>query len=70
MYLAGFLFGLSFDTATEIGVLGIPIVDALSRTPVWSITVLSVLFVSGVALVGTFDSALMVGTYGWTLSKP
>lgn len=70
MYLVGFLFGLGFDTATEIGVLGISAAGASSGISVWSIMVFPALFASGMALVDTLDNVLMVGAYGWAFSKP
>lgn len=70
MYLVGFLFGLGFDTATEIGVLGISAASASSGVSIWSIMVFPALFASGMALVDTLDNVLMVGAYGWAFSKP
>ncbi|HBT8098981.1 TPA: HoxN/HupN/NixA family nickel/cobalt transporter, partial [Klebsiella pneumoniae] len=70
MYLVGFLFGLGFDTATEIGVLSISAAGASSGISVWSIMVFPALFASGMALVDTLDNVLMVGAYGWAFSKP
>jgi high-affinity nickel-transport protein len=70
MYLVGFLFGLGFDTATEIGVLGISAASASSGMSVWSIMIFPALFASGMALVDTLDNLLMVGAYGWAFNKP
>ena len=70
MYLVGCLFGLGFDTATEIGVLGISAASASSGMSVWSIMVFPALFASGMALVDTLDNLLMVGAYGWAFNKP
>ena len=70
MYLVGFLFGLGFDTATEIGVLGMSAAGATNGMSVWSILVFPALFTSGMALVDTFDNIVMVGAYGWAFSKP
>ena len=70
MYLVGFLFGLGFDTATEVGVLGISAASASSGVSIWSIMVFPALFASGMALVDTLDNVLMVGAYGWAFSKP
>lgn len=70
MYLVGFLFGLGFDTATEIGVLGISAASASNGMSVWSIMIFPALFASGMALVDTFDNLLMVGAYGWAFNKP
>lgn len=70
MYLVGFLFGLGFDTATEIGVLGISAASASNGMTVWSIMIFPALFASAMALVDTLDNLLMVGAYGWALNKP
>lgn len=70
MYLVGFLFGLGFDTATEIGVLGISAASASSGMSIWSILVFPALFASGMALIDTLDNILMVGAYGWAFNKP
>ena len=70
MYPLGFLFGLGFDTATEIGLLGISAAEASKGIPMWSILVFPALFTAGMALVDTTDSILMVGAYGWAYVKP
>lgn len=70
MYLVGFLFGLGFDTATEIGVLGISAAGASSGMSVWAILVFPALFTSGMALIDTLDNIIMVGAYGWAFNKP
>ena len=70
MYLVGFLFGLGFDTATEIGVLGISAASASSGMSIWSIMVFPALFTSGMALIDTLDNVIMVGAYGWAFNKP
>jgi len=70
MYLVGFLFGLGFDTATEIGLLGISAGSASSGMSVWSILVFPALFASGMILVDTLDNVIMVGAYGWAFNKP
>jgi high-affinity nickel-transport protein len=70
MYPLGFLFGLGFDTATEIGVLGIAAAQASNGLSVWSILVFPALFTAGMTLVDTTDSVLMVGAYGWAFVKP
>jgi nickel/cobalt transporter (NiCoT) family protein len=70
MYPLGFLFGLGFDTATEIGLLGIAAAQASSGLPVWSILVFPALFTAGMTLVDTADSVLMTGAYGWAFAKP
>src|SRR5580704_11338668 len=70
MYPLGFLFGLGFDTATEIGVLGIAAAEASNGLSVWSILVFPALFTAGMTLIDTTDSVLMVGAYGWAFAKP
>jgi high-affinity nickel-transport protein len=70
MYPLGLLFGLGFDTATEIGLLGISATGAAQGMPIWSILVFPVLFTAGMTLIDTTDSILMVGAYGWAFVKP
>lgn len=70
MYPLGFLFGLGFDTATEIGLMGIAAAEAARGLPVWSILVFPMLFTAGMSLVDTADSLLMTGAYGWAFRKP
>lgn len=70
MYPVGFLFGLGFDTATEIGLLGISATQAASGMNFWSIMVFPALFTAGMAFVDTTDSVAMVGAYGWAFVNP
>ena len=70
MYPLGFLFGLGFDTATEIGLLGISAAQAAQGLSLWSTLVFPALFTAGMALVDTTDSVLMVGAYGWAFVNP
>jgi high-affinity nickel-transport protein len=70
MYFVGFLFGLGFDTATEVGLLGITAAGASKGLPIWSIMVFPALFTAGMALVDSTDSILMLGAYGWAFVKP
>jgi high-affinity nickel-transport protein len=70
MYPVGFLFGLGFDTATEIGLLGIAASQAAQGLSPWQTMVFPALFTAGMALVDTTDSALMVGAYGWAFVDP
>jgi high-affinity nickel-transport protein len=70
MYPLGVLFGLGFDTATEIGLLGISAAEASKGLPVWSILVFPALFTAGMSLIDTTDSILMLGAYGWAFVKP
>ncbi len=70
MYPLGVLFGLGFDTATEVGLLGISATQASQGLSVWSILVFPALFTAGMSLMDTTDSTLMVGAYGWAFLKP
>ena len=70
MYPLGFLFGLGFDTATEVGLLGISAARAVQGMSIWSILVFPALFTASMALADTTDSILMLGVYGWAFVKP
>ena len=70
MYPIGVLFGLGFDTATEVGLLGISAAEASKGLPIWSIMLFPALFTAGMALVDSTDSILMLGAYGWAFAKP
>jgi nickel/cobalt transporter (NiCoT) family protein len=70
MYPLGILFGLGFDTATEIGVLGLSASEAAKGLSLWSVLVFPALFAAGMSLVDTTDNVLMLGAYGWAFVKP
>jgi high-affinity nickel-transport protein len=70
MYPLGILFGLGFDTATEIGLLGISAAQASKGLSIWSIMVFPALFAAGMSLIDTTDNILMLGAYGWAFVKP
>ena len=70
MYPIGLLFGLGFDTATEIGLLSIAGSEAANGLSPWHALVLPALFAASMALIDTADSALMVGAYGWAFVNP
>ncbi|WP_242172655.1 MULTISPECIES: HoxN/HupN/NixA family nickel/cobalt transporter [unclassified Pseudomonas] len=70
LYPLGFLFGLGFDTATEIALLGISATQAAQGLSPWSIMVFPLLFSAGMSLVDTLDGHLMLGAYGWAYMKP
>ncbi len=70
MYPLGLLFGLGFDTATEIGLLSISATEASKGLPVMSTLVFPALFAAGMSLVDTTDNILMLGAYGWAFVKP
>ncbi len=66
--LVGFLFGLGFDTATEIALFGIA--GAQAAHGLAAAMVFPALFTAGMALVDTADGVLMLGAYGWTTGVP
>jgi high-affinity nickel-transport protein len=70
MYPLGLLFGLGFDTASEIALLGIAAAEAAKGLALWSILIFPALFTAGMALVDTSDGVLMVGAYGWAFRQP
>ncbi len=70
MYPLGVLFGLGFDTATEIGVLGISAAEAAKGLSLRSILVFPILFAAGMSLIDSTDNILMLGAYGWAFVKP
>jgi high-affinity nickel-transport protein len=70
MYPLGILFGLGFDTATEIGLLGIAAAEAAKGLSLWSVLVFPALFAAGMSLIDTTDNILMLGAYGWAFVKP
>ena len=70
MYPIGVLFGLGFDTATEIALLGIAGIEAGKGLPVFAIMIFPLLFTAGMTLIDTTDGILMLGAYGWAFVKP
>jgi high-affinity nickel-transport protein len=70
MYPVGVLFGLGFDTATEVALLGIAAVEASKGLPVYDILIFPLLFTAGMSLLDTTDGILMLGAYGWAFVKP
>jgi len=70
MYPLGLLFGLGFDTASEVGLLGISAAEAAKGLPLWSILVLPALFTAGMSLVDTADGVLMLNAYDWAFARP
>jgi nickel/cobalt transporter (NiCoT) family protein len=70
MYPIGVLFGLGFDTATEVALLGIAAVEAGKGLPVADILLFPLLFTAGMSLIDTTDGILMLGAYGWAFVKP
>ena len=70
MYPVGLLFGLGFDTATEVGLLGISAQSSLQGAPIVSVLVLPALFTAAMSLMDTTDSTLMTRAYGWAFIHP
>ncbi len=66
----GFLFGLGFDTATEVALMGISATQATQGMSIWSIMVFPALFAAGMSLIDTTDGVLMLGAYNWAFVKP
>ncbi|OAA46698.1 high affinity nickel transport protein nic1 [Beauveria brongniartii RCEF 3172] len=63
MYPLGVVFGLGFDTSSEIAILGIASIQAVQGTSIWLILIFPILFTSGMCLVDTTDGALMMALY-------
>jgi len=74
MFPLGFLFGLGFDTATEVALLGLSAATAAQGAAqgvsLWAVLVFPALFAAGMALVDTADGVLMLGAYDWAFVKP
>lgn len=70
MYPIGFLFGLGFDTATEIALFGISAAQVSGGMSFWSVMALPVLFTAGMSLVDTTDGIMMTGAYRWAFVRP
>ena len=70
MYPLGFLFGLGFDTASEVALLGLAATSGAGGVPVGYILILPALFAAGMCAVDTTDGVLMLGAYGWAYVKP
>lgn len=70
MYPVGLLFGLGFDTATEIALLALAGGAGASTLPWYAILCLPILFAAGMSLFDTADGYLMVHVYGWAIARP
>jgi high-affinity nickel-transport protein len=70
MYPLGVLFGLGFDTASEVGLLAISAGVASHHVPVLAVLSLPILFAAGMSLMDTADGAFMSHAYGWAFSNP
>ncbi len=70
MYPVGMLFGLGFDTATEVALLFLAAGAAGAELPFYAILCLPILFAAGMSLLDTIDGSFMNFAYGWAFSKP
>jgi len=70
MFAIGFLFGLGFDTATEITLFTVAGSQASGGISFGTVMIFPALFAAGMTLVDTSDSVLMVGAYGWAFLNP
>jgi len=70
MYPVGLLFGLGFDTATEIALLAAAGAAAAGGLPIYAILCLPILFAAGMSLLDSIDGAFMNFAYGWAFAKP
>jgi high-affinity nickel-transport protein len=70
MYPLGVLFGLGFDTATEVALLVLAGSSVVAGLPWWAILALPMLFAGGMSLLDTIDGSFMNFAYGWAFSKP
>jgi high-affinity nickel-transport protein len=70
MYPLGILYGLGFDTATEVGLLVLTGSSVIAGLPWWAILSLPFFFAGGMSLLDTIDGSFMNFAYGWAFSKP
>lgn len=71
IYPVGVLFGLGFDTASEVALIAISVgVGVTSTAPIWMILILPLMFACGMVLVDTSDGVAMNFAYGWAFLKP
>ena len=70
LFPIGLLFGLGFETATEVALFGISSAEATRGHSLWAIMIFPALFTASMALVDTTDGILMLGAYGWAYMKP
>lgn len=66
----GFLFGLGFETATEVALFGLSAAQAGDGLPVGTVLVFPALFAAGMLLLDTLDGVVMLGVYQWAFIKP
>ena len=69
MYIVGFCFGLGFDTATEVALLGTAAVAVLQGTQIWAVLLLPVLFAGGMIMTDSLDCVFMASVFGWAAER-
>jgi high-affinity nickel-transport protein len=70
MYPIGFLFGLGFDTASEIALLAVSAGAAANGIPFGAVIALPLIFAAGMSLMDTADGAFMAKAYSWAFASP
>jgi nickel/cobalt transporter (NiCoT) family protein len=70
MFVIGLLFGLGFDTASEVALLSLSGTTSASGMPFWQLMLVPLTFAAGMSLIDTLDGILMLGAYGWAFLKP
>jgi high-affinity nickel-transport protein len=70
MFAIGLLFGLGFDTASEVALLSLSGTTSASGMPFWQLMLVPLTFAAGMSLIDTLDGVLMLGAYGWAFLKP
>jgi nickel/cobalt transporter (NiCoT) family protein len=70
MYFVGFLFGLGFDTASEVALLAVSAGAAANGIPFGAIIALPLIFAAGMSLMDTADGAFMAKAYSWAFASP
>jgi high-affinity nickel-transport protein len=70
MFAIGLLFGLGFDTASEVALLSLSGTTSASGMPFWQLMLVPLTFAAGMSLIDTLDGILMLGAYGWAFLKP
>ena len=70
MFFVGFLFGLSFETASEISLLSLSVTEMTNGASPSMVLIFPVLFAAGMSLLDAADGAMMIGVYGWALARP
>ena len=70
MYPVGFLFGLGFDTASEMALFAMAVLAAGKGLPIWVVLILPLVFSAGMVLVDTLDGVVMLSAYSWAFLHP